>query len=241
MLKKDALDDKILNAFAAEFPRPNTIFYCNYDVCEKDMLSLCKNANVVFEDPKLIQHFVWNNHLGFFGDWTSFPAFAGDIAVYARRKPFDSEWDLIMWYFHTSPHGMFKDSLHPVIREWILDVLSPDKTFQSMGWGIHYIGYLSIFGNVGGDINKIVQKNIEYSLNSLKASPLTLALIEYVEDKQEIFNHFSQMTDMILQQETDLPEIEEFFPKETLNLIINLINSYKSELQEIDAVVNQYC
>jgi len=70
------------------FPRPKSIYYCEYDISKNDMDALCNNRNIAFEDPLLIENFVWHNTLGMFGDWTDFPSFAGDIAVVPVVKIF---------------------------------------------------------------------------------------------------------------------------------------------------------
>jgi len=210
-----------MDEFSSRFPRPENIFYGSYDISEHDMLDLCKNREIVFTDPYIIQHFVTNNHLGFFGDWIDFPAFAGDVAIYARRNAFDSEWDLVMWYLHTSPEGHFSSELYPLIRDWIEDVLSPINKISNGLWEIHSIGYLAIYGNVNGDIEYLINRNIQQSISSNSPSSLAISLAEYIDDKSEIYLHVESMTNRLCQQERAHPEFSGFVTKETINSIGN--------------------
>ena len=115
--ESDGLDKKLFATFSKLYPRPKSIYYIDYDVSEKTMLELCNNINVAYEDPSLIKSFVWHSRLGFFGDWADFPAFAGDVAIVARRECFDFEGDLTFWYLHISEYGMFPKSIYPLLLE----------------------------------------------------------------------------------------------------------------------------
>ena len=238
-IKPDELDYRLLKAFALAFPRPEKIFYGSYDINEGDMLKLCCDSGVVFSDPELIQHFVYNNYLGFFGDWMDFPAFAGDIAVYARRKAFDHEWDLVLWLFHTSTYGNIGKNLYPLIEEWVTCILSSESQLQLSLWEIHSIGYLAILGNVGGDINSTVSRNVELSISNKTPTPLVASLIEYADNNEEIYGHFEQMKNVISQQERPFPKIKNFISTDTLNSIIDSISLHRKMLLAIDEEQNR--
>jgi hypothetical protein len=114
-LNLDSVDDRLLTTFADSFPRPIEIPICTYDVDRAEMIELCA-GNRVYENSSLICNFVSNNRWGMFGDWSHFPPFAGDVAVYARRNGFDHEHDLLFYYLHTCACGSFPDTFN----EWLL-------------------------------------------------------------------------------------------------------------------------
>jgi len=191
----DDLDARLLDAFAASFPRPTEIPFCSYDVDRAEMIELCTSSRA-YENADLITTFVCHNRWGMFGDWTYFPPFAGDVAVSARRHDFDHEHDLLFYYLHTSACGNFDDSLFPLLAEWAADILMPwnseierDDLF---GWDIHAIGYLGIYCNVGGDPAHAIQQNIAQS-RSMSSPTRLLQIIHdhFLADADPIYHHFS--------------------------------------------------
>lgn len=238
MYESDELDKKLLETFSSLFPRPKSIYYCEYDIGERDVYELCNNTNIAFEDSSLIKNFVWNNTLGMFGDWTSFPAFAGDIAIVARRECFDYEGDLIFWYFHTSGHGMFPSSIYPLVLEWVCDVLKPwernIKRSLSMFWEIHYIGYLAILANVGGDPESIIIDHIKFSKQQKYPTHfLDVLNDEFINNEKGIFEHFRCFRSHFSQQETSPPKIRRVVSIENIKRIISAIDKHHIEIQNI--------
>jgi len=234
----DALDMKLIETFSNLFPRPDSIYYHDYDISEKDMLELCHNTNIAFEDPELIKHFVWHNRSGFFGDWTDFPAFAGDIAIVARRECFDFEGDLAFWYFHTSSHGNFPKSVYSLLIEWLMDILMPwEKNIKrnlSSHWEIHYIGYLGIYTNLGGDPFLIIRGHLDYSKTQNAPTSFLHAIYEnFLSNGEEIFKHFRIFRRYFSQQQTTLPNVKRLISVKNIKQVIAAIEHSRIEIIEL--------
>lgn len=236
--EEDELDKRLLEAFSNLFPRPKSIYFCEFDIAESAMLELCNNSHIAFEDASLIKTFVWHCTLGMFGDWTKFPAFAGDIAVVARRECFDFENDLVFWYFHTSKYGMFPTSIYPLLLEWVSDILKPwecniKRSWPTI-WEIHYIGYLAILVNVGGDPERIIVEHLKFSKKQNFPTHFLEAINEeFIDNEKEIFEHFRQFRRSFIQQETPPPKVRRVISVENIQRIVNAIKSHKIEIQSI--------
>jgi hypothetical protein len=235
-VKLDDLDSRLLNTFAASHPRPNKIPFCDYDVDRADMVELCTGGRP-YENLSLIRTFVCHNRWGMFGDWTHFPAFAGDVAVSARRHGFDHEHDLLFYYLHTSACGHFDDSLFPLVAEWAADILMPwNRAIERenlFGWEIHVISYLGIYCNVGGDPKHVIEQNIAQSRsNSNPTRLLQIIHDDFLTDPDPIYQHFSSARRSADNQE--LPsEDSRVVPVKHVKRIHAAIDSARLEIENI--------
>jgi hypothetical protein len=121
IVELDDLDRRLLEDFAAAHPRPAEIPFCDYDVDRGEMLELCTSSSP-HENHALITRFISHNRWGMFGDWRHFTAFAGHVAVSARRAGFDHEHDLAFYYLHTAARGRFHERIFPLLAEWASDI-----------------------------------------------------------------------------------------------------------------------
>jgi hypothetical protein len=190
----DDLDDRLLSTFTACFPRPREIPFCDYDIDRSTMMALC-TGNRPYENINLMTTFVCHNRWGMFGDWTYFPAFAGDVAVFCRRHGFNYEYDLLFFYLHTSACGSFDNALFPLLAEWVADILTPwNRQIEReylFGCEIHMIGYLGIYCNVGGDPAKLIEQNIARSQADLSPTPLIRLINDTFLNKPDLIDrHF---------------------------------------------------
>gem|GEM_PF-4625207 len=236
-MKLDELDDRLLSAFAGAFPRPNEIPFCDQDVLPADMVELCTGVDQ-HENIDLIPTFVSHNRLGMFGDWTQFPAFAGEAAVIARRDSFTLEFDLLFLYLHTSVCGYFDDSLSSLLVEWVEDILMPWNRIierkDLFWWEIHAIGYLGIYRNAGGDPTHIIQENIARSRSISSPTPLLKIIHDhYLTNLVPIFHHFYEAQNSADNQE--LPEIEgnQFVAESHVKQICEAIETVRFDIKEL--------
>ncbi len=235
----DELDKKLFTTISNLYPRPKFIDYCDYDVSENAMLELCNNVNVAYEDPELVESYIFNSRLGFFGDWPDFPAFAADVAIVARREDID-ESNLIYWYFHTSKHGIFPKSIYPLLLDWASDILLPWKInikrtkLMYDYWGMEHIGLLGIYINLGGDPLHVMREHIDYSATQQQATSLLRAINEnYIPTKKEIFKHFRAFNRYISQQNTLPPYVKRLMPVINIKRIISMIETNRAEIKDI--------
>lgn len=182
-LELDDLDRRLLDTFAELFPRPNEIPFFEYDVTYQEMQQLCTGERP-YENVPLMNSFASENRWGFFGDWTHFRYFAGDLAVFARRHSFYHDPDLLYYYLHTSELGQFDRYLFPLIAEWVADILMPwyrpiDREELFDCTEIHAIGYLGIYCNVGGDPDYIIKRNIKRSRSTSSPTQLLQIIYDY--------------------------------------------------------------
>jgi hypothetical protein len=207
-LELDDLDRRLLDSFAKLFPRPNEIPFFEYDVSYEEMQQLC-TGDRPYENVALMNSFASDNRYGFFGDWTHFPHFAGDLAVFARRHSFYHDPDLLFYYLNTSEVGLFDRSLFPLLAEWVADILMPwyrpiARSELFFLTEIHAIGYMGIYCNVGGDPNYIISQNIQQSrISGLPTQLLQIIYNRFLASFEPIYQHFN--TEHSSGTESELP------------------------------------
>lgn len=145
---------------------------------------------------------------------------------------------MTFWYYHTSIHGRFPKSTHPIIREWIIDVLAPcEKEFDyllGIFWEIHYIGYLAIYANVGGDPEEIIVEHIKHSKKEKWTTALLLAIKnEFMDNHDEVYKHFRYFRRQFSQQETPPPKVRRVVSVKNIKCIINAIENHRSEIEKV--------
>lgn len=188
----DELDQQLLTHFAARFPKPASIDFCDYDVRPE-------HAELLVSDPRLyanqdlIWTFVRHNRLGMFGDWRDFPAFVGDLAVFCRREPMMMEGDHGFFFLHLSEHGVFDADDRALLRRWVEDILlpweSPLRRSSVLHWHRHECSYLALLIELGGDVHEVLARNLERS-RFVEVTPLARALSDPFPTEAELREHF---------------------------------------------------
>ena len=174
-----------------------------------------------------------------FGDWTHFPAFAGDVAVFARRRGFDHEHDLAFFYLHTSACGRFDEALFPLLAEWAADILMPWNRMverdELFGWEIHAMGYLGIYCNVGGAPEYAIQQNIAQSRLAETPTRLLEVICDHVlPDPDRIYQHFSSARRSADNQELTARDCR-WVPVKHVKRIHAAIDAARLEIEEVCA------
>jgi hypothetical protein len=191
----DELDEQLLSHFAARFPKPASIDFCDYDVRPEHAAKLCTDARL-YANQELIWTFVRHNRLGMFGDWRNFPAFVGDLAVFCRREPMMMEGDHGFFFLHLGQHGSFDEEDRALLRRWVEDILMPWhrplRRSPVMHWCRQELSYLGLLIELGGDVHEVLARNLERS-RFVERTKLARALSDPFPTEETVREHFESL------------------------------------------------